>query len=242
MTEESLAVANEQTTEPTPSTTAAPVRTTRRKRRTAYSNPTFTRTLTLNSLQSQRVYNRNFRRVAQALFQIDVILQIITDRAGDRNAIDAMETKIREYFDQVSDDLNREIERCKKLLADNGISELVDYSAPLTMQVEMSSPQIIQFVRLMTQLDEFMSLIDTLWMNTIINNRQRADANYVWQQRLMKLSGRIIGNENRARAAARRIGLSEEVDELAPETEIDDEELAQEVASASAEEADAPNP
>lgn len=241
MTEENLAVANDQTAEAAPSTAAAPRQPTRRKRRAAYSNPTFTRSLTLNSLQSQRVYNRSFRRVAQSLFQIDVILQIITDRAGDRNAIDAMETKIREYFDQVSDDLNGEIERCKKLLADNGISELVAYSAPLTIQVEMSSPQIIQFVRLMTQLDEFMSLIDTLWMNTVINNRQRADANYIWQQRLMKLSGRIIGNENRARAAARRIGLSEEVDEFAPEEEIDDEELAQEAASASDEEEDAQN-
>lgn len=213
----------------------------RRRRQSTYdpSKPSFTRQITLNSLQSQRVYNRSFVRVSRSLFSIDVILQIITDRNGDRQAIDAMETAIRELFTKFSTDLADEIGRCKKLLADNGISEgdMATYTDPREIQVQLTSPQVIEFARLMVQLDELMSLVDTLWLNTIFDNRQRADANFVWQQRLIKLASRIIGNEGRARRAAYRAGHQEEVDEFAPAVTIeDDEELASEVAKIDAEE------
>lgn len=198
--------------------------TTRKARSRTFSDPAYIRKLSLSSSQSQRVYDRSFNRVSYALFQIDVTLQIITSKIGDRNAIDAMETKIRELIEHVSKDLEGEVARCKKLLDDNGITEMVSYSKPREVDVALTSPQAIQFARLMAQLDELMLLTDTLWLNTVFNSRQRTDAIYVWQQRLIKLASRIIGEKNRARAAAKRAGLSSEVDEQAPEMEAEEDE------------------
>lgn len=234
MTEETQAavVAAEKPTDNKPSTARAALAR-RRRRQNDQSKPSFTRSMTLNSLQSQRVYKRSFERVSYSLFSIDVILQIITDRNGDRQAISVMESAIRGLFEKFSTDLAEEIVRCKKLLSDHGIAESdhVTYTDPQIIDVQLTSPQVIEFARLMVQLDELMALVDTLWLNTIFDNRQRADANYIWQQRLIKLASRIIGNEGRARRAAYRAGHKDEVDELAPAETIDDDaELAEEVA------------
>lgn len=201
------------------------------------SSPALAREITLNSLQSQRVFDRHFKRVSKALLDLEVVLQVITDKIGERDAISAMEDKISELFEHVNKDLDGEIERCRVLLNDNGIVEMVEYTSPKTISVELTSPQLINFTRMLSQLDELMLLIDTLWLNTILNNRQRLDANFAWQQRLMKLASRIIGNQNRARQAAFRAGLGDKVNELAPEDsqEDDDEELAAAVAEAEAE-------
>jgi hypothetical protein len=57
------------------------------KERTHYSNPVFKQTLSLNTLQAQRVMTRTFGRVSRSLFSIDVILRII----GEQEEMDQVE-------------------------------------------------------------------------------------------------------------------------------------------------------
>ena len=60
----------------------------------SYSRPVFDQTVTLQSEQAQRVYEREFRRVVEALYAIDVILRII----GDSQEADSVEGMVSEMI------------------------------------------------------------------------------------------------------------------------------------------------
>ena len=166
----------------------------------------------MNSLQAQRVMDRSFDRVSNSLFSIDVILRII----GEQDEIDQVESVILELIAKVSEDLDKGTAQLRKVMEDNGIDGMPGYSNPTTYDIEISSPQVAQFVHLIRKLDTLMGLVDTLWLNAILSNKQRTEANYQWQQRLFKLAGRIIGLEKRARVAAHAKGKESEVAQAAP--------------------------
>ncbi|EOW3238702.1 hypothetical protein ACOV3A_004568 [Citrobacter freundii] len=88
--------------------------------------------------------------------------------------------------------------------------------------------QVAQFAHLIRKLDTLMGIVDTLWLNTVLTSKQRTDATYQWQQRLIKLAGRIIGIEKRARISAHSKGKEGEVAEAAPESATGDKEIADE--------------
>lgn len=196
---------------PETATPAAPVR--KREARTVHSQPIFYQKLTVQSMQAQRVMNRSFRAVAGSLFRIDVILRII----GEQAAVDIVEKNVIDNIKKVADELEKEISASKGLMDENGIFQLPTYTNPEDHDIEIKSPQIASFARLVARLDVLMAQIDTLWINgSILDNKQRANATYQWQQRLIRLAGRIIGLEKRARIAAYNAGKREEVDTEAP--------------------------
>lgn len=199
----------------------------RPKERPIHSRPVFKQVITMNSLQAQRVMERSFVPVSRSLFSIEVILRII----GEQEEIDAVESVIHGHFERVATDLDQAASQLKKLMEDNGIEAVPAYTNPNEYEIEIISPQLAQFARLIQKLDLLMGLIDTLWLNAILSNKQRTDATYQWQQRLIKLAGRIIGLEKRARIAAHSKGKQTEVDEAAPAVDAEDPELAAEAAA-----------
>lgn len=190
--------------------------------RQPYSRPVFRQNLNVNSLQAQRVMERSFDRVSNALFSLDVILRII----GDQQEIDQVEEVIHGHIDKVSEDMTKAMNQLHKVMTDNGIEAVPGYSSPANYPIEITSPQVAQFAHLIRNLDKLMSLVDTLWLNSILSSQQRSDATYEWQQRLIKLAGRIIGMEKRARISAHTKGKEKEVSEAAPEQETIDPELS----------------
>jgi hypothetical protein len=200
----------------------APLQAQPQPERNRLSRPVFRQRLTINSLQAQRVMDRSFARVSNALFSLDVILRII----GDQKEVDQVEEVVQTHIDRVSEDMVQAKSQLNKVMSDNGIEAVPGYSAPNEYPIEITSPQVAQFAKLVRELDGLMSLVDTLWLNSILTSQQRADATYEWQQRLIKLAGRIIGMEKRARISAHSKGKEQEVAEAAPEQETTDPELA----------------
>lgn len=192
--------------------------------RQPYSRPVFRQTLNVNSLQAQRVMERSFDRVSNALFSLDVILRII----GDQKEIGQIEEIVQGHIDKVAEDMTKAMTQLQKVMTDNGIEAIPGYSAPVDFSIEITSPQVAQFAGLIRNLDKLMSLVDTLWLNSILSSQQRSDATYEWQQRLIKLAGRIIGMEKRARISAHTKGKDQEVAEAAPEQDTTDPELSSE--------------
>jgi hypothetical protein len=192
------------------------------------SRPVFKRVLKVNSLQAQRVVERSFQRVSDSLFSIDVILRII----GEQDEIDQVESIIQEHIEKVSVDLDTATNQLQKLMEDNGIEGAPEYTSPNKYDIEINSPQVAQFAHLVRKLDNLMLLVDTLWLNSILTSKQRKDATYQWQQRLIKLAGRIIGIEKRARISAHSKGKKDEVEAAAPAQETTDEEIASEADNA----------
>lgn len=206
----------------TTSPPATPLQTQAQPERNRLSRPVFRQRLTINSLQAQRVMDRSFARVSNALFSLDVILRII----GDQKEVDQVEEVVQNHIDRVSEDMAQAKSQLNKVMSDNGIEVVPGYSAPNEYPIEITSPQVAQFAKLVRELDGLMSQVDTLWLNSILTSQQRADATYEWQQRLIKLAGRIIGMEKRARISAHSKGKEQEVAEAAPEQETTDPELA----------------
>jgi hypothetical protein len=141
---------------------------------------------------------RSFNKLNEALFSIGVKLQIICDR----DEMDAVEEIMNDHFRKAIEDMRDELARLNKLLADNGVSAALDYSNALAYKIPIKSPQASMFIGLVLQLDQIVTAIDALWLNAVINSRQRSDGTYQWQQRLVRLAGKIIGTEKRARLAA----------------------------------------
>lgn len=200
-----------------------------------YSRAIIQRTVEFNSLQAQRVMHRSFEKLKQSLFSLSVILRIISDNETEIEKIDAY---IDEQFVSAEEDLATEQARLRKVLEDNGIEDLAGYSKPETYKIELDSPRANTFLRLIAQLDNLMLLIDTAWLCGEFDDKQKKNATFQWQQRLIKLAGRIIALEKRARVAATKKGKDDEVQAQAP---VDTSETDSEVAAA-AEEADADMP
>ncbi|MDV5469032.1 hypothetical protein [Klebsiella pneumoniae] len=153
-----------------------------------------------------------------------MILRII----GEQDEIDQVETVILEHISKVSEDLDKATAQLNKLMEDNGIRRDARLHQP-NEYTEINSPQVAQFAHLIRQTDTLMGIVDTLWLNnTVLTLRKNApSATYQWQQRLIKLAGRIIGIEKRARTAHSK-GKEGEVAEAAPESATGDKEIADE--------------
>lgn len=194
-----------------------------------HSRATIKQAVQLQSLQAQRVMSRSFEKLQQSLFSVSVILRIISDDESEIERIDAF---IDEQIEAVESDLANELARLRKILDDNGIEELAAYSKPENMVVEIDSPRANKFLRQVIQLDNLMVLIDTAWLSGEFDDRQKKSASFQWQQRLIKLAGRIIAIEKRARIAASKKGKADEVQANAP---ADTSEIDADVAAAAAE-------
>lgn len=177
------------------------------------SIPAFEQTLKLNTLQAQKVMRRVFSRAAGSLYRTDVILRIIS---GDKEA-EQVEMVINSMIKEVEDGLQETHKEMAELLEENGVDELPVYDSPTEEKVRITSPHVARFVSLVRKLDALIVHIDAMWLSGLMTNKDRNDAVYRWQQKVIGLGSRIIGLERRARTAARNKGKGEEVDAQAPE-------------------------
>jgi hypothetical protein len=177
------------------------------------SIPAFEQKLKLNTLQAQKVMRRVFSRAAGSLYRTDVILRII---GGDKEA-EQVEMVINTMIKEVEDGLQETQKEMAELLEENGVDELPVYDSPTEETVRITSPHVARFVSLVRKLDALIVRIDAMWLSGLMTNKDRNDAVYRWQQKVIGLGSRIIGLERRARLAARKKGKGEEVDAQAPE-------------------------
>jgi len=180
--------------------------------------------LTLNSIQAQRVVQRSLKHISQALFSLDVILRVV----GDAEDIDQVENIIQELIDKVVHDMSLTRAQVTQQLKENGITDAIEYSAPQEYVVEITTPQTSQFVHLIRELDTLTGQVEALWLSGAFTSKQREQATFHWQQRLIKLAGRIIGIQKRAKSAAYKKGKQQEVDSQIGEKvpgEVTDSEL-----------------
>lgn len=188
--------------------------------RVPLSQPVYRNELKLKSLQAQRVAHRSFAPLAGSLFRSDVILRIV----GTDDAADELETIIQDLMQPVMNDLEKSQEQARYVLEQNKISSTPDYTYIRSFPVEIMSPQTATFARMIKELDNLIVLLDTLWFNGLLTNKQRSQQTKDWQQRLLRMANRIINFERRARRRALDAGKQAEVDLHAPEAEQEDAE------------------
>lgn len=177
------------------------------------SRAVINRTVSFGSFQAQKVMTRSYDALRRSLFQLSVILRIISNNEAEIEKIDQY---VEDQFTTLQKEIALEQARIRKILEDNGIEDHASFSKPETFEPVIDSRRANTFLRLIGDLDQLMVLIETAWLTGELDDRQRRTATVNWQQRLIKLAARIIALENRARSAASKKGKDDQVQEQAP--------------------------
>lgn len=196
-----------------------------------YSRATLTRKVKCNSLQAQRVMRRSFEVLKRSLFALSVIMRI----SYDELKVEQIEKFIADEFLAVETEIQKAKSQMLKILEDHGVEERVDYTLPEEFVMTVDTPFAMSFLRLVGDLDELIILIETVWLSGNFDNRQRKNATYQWQQRLIKLAGRVIGIERKARQEAERNGKADEINAVVPYVQQEEHDAELEEASTEAE-------
>jgi len=169
-----------------------------------FSKPVLEQTLTIHSQNAQYVLQRghSFLLVVRALYAISVVLRII----GEESDMDRIEALVSERIDAVADSLRAEHARLKKLADDEGGVPALRYTNPREVTLQLSSPQLAQYVRLILLLDQTLMLLDGLWFAGVLSNKQRKDATHDLRRLVYRLGRELIDLERRARESALRAG------------------------------------
>ena len=181
-----------------------------------FSRPVFEETITIHSSHAQRILDRGYYRVAAALYAIDVVLRII----GDHDEMDAVEELVDGHLQTFATTMEKERQRLSILRDQSGIARSVKYTRPITLKIQISSPQMAQYTVLIQVLDRLMMEIDSLWMNAVLTSKQKAMAGYEWRVALLRIGREIMALERRARDAAARYGKTEEVAAATADTDV----------------------
>ena len=104
----------------------------------------------------------------------------------------------------------------EKILSEEKGKRVTRYSNPVTLKLEITAPQVGQFIDLVSKLDKLVMLIDNLWHTQRLQGKQRTDAQRQWRQHINRIASKIIQMEGRARNSALRQGKDDEVKEHAP--------------------------
>ncbi len=186
--------------------------------RKAKSAPVIKQNLSLSTLAAQKVMTRSFEKLAESLFQISVILRAI----GEREHVDEAEEIMNKHFEAASTDIEAKIEQMKQLAEQHGVSISPDYTNQVTYELEINTPHLAQFTGLVGRMDDLVSIIDSLWLHSILDNRQASNARFEWSRRMINVAGRIIGLSRKVRKEAYNSGKKELVESVAGEEPTDE--------------------
>ncbi|MDU7585880.1 MAG: hypothetical protein E7K47_00550 [Acidovorax sp.] len=204
---------------------AAPSAPQQAQRRTQTSRPEYRHELMLKSIQAQRVFERTYQTMAYSLFSVEVILRIMGEKP---EAVDAVAKLVDSRIATVSQQLEEAGTALIAKAKETGLNVNPTYSQPVKVVAAISTPQAGKVAQMMRRLDDMMSIIDMLWLNSEMSGEDRTAEQHRWERRFYSLAGFLFNLQARAREEAKRRGKGEEVHEEAPEPAP--EHTAQEVA------------
>ena len=163
-----------------------------------YSRAAFERTVALKSETAQRMLEREFDRVAAALYHLEVVQRMLTPE----EEVEIREEDARTLIQSMQQATRNEIARLLKLREDHGVQGEPVYTHPGETKVMITSPLAHDYLGVIQTLDQLIFVLDGLWLMGVLNNKQRANAVFLWQRTILKLGRRIIGRQRRNNVAA----------------------------------------
>jgi len=151
------------------------------------SRPESTAKIELHTIQAQRVFDRNFSIINAHLYQILVMPMVYQQEDVAETALKEVQGKLG----KIAEDMKGEIERIEKLKSDNGITLPINYSNPKVLEATITTPSAFTFLQMVIELDNLIKGLDMLWMGGVIDDKQKSEAAYQWQRRLIKFAGQI---------------------------------------------------
>ena len=183
------------------------------------SRPYIQRDVTLNNYDAQHLYNRDYNRVSNAFFLLNIILPIV----GDADQTDEYASTAVMELQRCGDELEAEIKRMAALVEENGLSvSQIDYTNAQQQSVTITSPMDNLFVGLIQQLDELGGLMSILWIGGIFDQKQYRTGLHSWRRRVQRLGTKVSTHVASAMRSARNAGKQSEVKQAMEEQGIKD--------------------
>jgi len=162
--------------------------------------------LTLQTRHAQEMYERAHEMWSETVITLSVTMRnfkpenecLIVDAEVD-TLLGTCETFIKE-----------EMVRLQTVADNNGVdlegATDVEYTHPMTFDMQITSPREKRFHDLMRQLDKLCIYLDILWMATLINDRARSKSAYEAKSLIMRTCGKARTLVFRAQASSQRNG------------------------------------
>ena len=156
--------------------------------------------------QSQEIYSRVFKTLSQAHVHIGIISRVTQNlnKGLREDTSEQAEATLSTLYDELGTNMDEEKERLLKLLKDNGIKAKASYSSPKAITVSVKSPQDTRYLSLLSKLDELVTMLDTLWLFGVLDNKQKIIAVMNQKRYVVKTANKIIDLSTKMRAAATR--------------------------------------
>ncbi|WP_143047626.1 hypothetical protein [Thorsellia anophelis] len=134
-----------------------------------YSKPILTRTLSIHTLQAQRILARIFKKLVTHLYAIDVILPA-TNKTDTSMVLEQKTHAILKTF-QAS--IDEEIFSIKETLTNQVPTDKIDYSHIKHFDAKISSPSISLLADIICSIDLLIMFMDRLWLTALLSSQQR---------------------------------------------------------------------
>jgi len=173
----------------------------------SHSQPIYFDSVLLNSEAAQKLFERIFLRVSNSIYRIEWLFRIINrDSASDefREMIEQDIQAAYEAFETAEADAN-------KLLKNNGIVQLPEYTKGKEFAYAITTPQANQLIGLIKKVDELDKIMSALWLTGVIKTTQRYNYHASFRNKINKIGQRILEFERKTRSLINNRGNRNQV-------------------------------
>lgn len=159
------------------------------------SRPQLSKEIVLRSPESQHAYTQNFRFVARGFFDMSVRCRSFRPLRSDnaQKNLDKLVDFFLGQYGELSDDFNRSTSAIKQQLKELGLKndDIVQYSTPLVINEQITTPHIFKHVELMNKLDTLCAITDTWWMHGGISDKDARTGKMDFRNAVIRLGNRV---------------------------------------------------
>jgi len=153
--------------------------------------------LVLNTVYSQRTFDKSWNRTCGALYKLSKVLpEIVIEQPAVIDQIDILNHYLNERMDIAIDDLKSRIAQIEQLLEQRGFSGVeADFSLPTKHSISITTPRILRLKSVFETLDSLHKRIHTAWSLELMDDGQTRNATNLVNQGVKKMCTHFIAVE-----------------------------------------------
>ena len=154
--------------------------------------------ITLGSPTIRQFYKRNFDQLGRNSYYVSVFGRILLDENQAREA----EQNIYDCLKETEEECARMINLMQELANNGGVDELAQFHRAEEFKASVIVPAQSRYLRCLVQGDQYLVLVNTLWLEGLLDDAQKSRAELSIKKALRKVS---------TRARNLRIGLQKRI-------------------------------
>lgn len=183
------------------------------KRKLNHSNPFVLKMVLLNTTPAQLVFDSSFDDCSVEMRRLSCILPTVVTNPSEMKAVNGA---VDNLINNALAELRKESAQIKKIADDNGI-ELgkLNYSNKNQKNAKLTCNKAGQYLQIITELDELISLIHSAWFAGFIADDAKSSMERKWRRKAIGVAAEIKNITNRAFKAHNNKNIESESDDAA---------------------------